>query len=830
MARQNRSMHDSGEGRWRRRWLVWLLLILLAVGIFVTGWALRGGDGLQNAANVAQVVSVAFAVPGLIGVAWRLRQQHAHPAALPAPPADRHLIGVLPPRAGAFQDRALMRQLAAADGETGSYVLCGLGGVGKTQLAAEYARRAWAACDVDVLLWVRATTRDAIVDAYRHAAEQTLGSQEGAAPQIAERWWAWLAATPSRWLVVLDDVQDPADVRGLWPPHTGTGQVVVTTRRREAALDADGRHIVEVGLFTPGEAAVFLTQRLASRPSQADGATELAAALGFLPLALAQAAAYIADHPVLTCATYRDQVLDQRTMLANSLPDDSALPDDHRLSVAATWAMSIEHADALKPAGVTRPLLELVAMLDPNGIPQDVLTTEPVRAHLDADADTVMAALSCAHRFSLITHAPDAPQQPVRMHALLQRVIRDAVPPSALVRIAHTLADALIAAWPSVERDNDLSSGLRANTAALRAATGDALWQSDGYLVLVRAGRSLGEAGQARAARDYFRDLVITVEQRLGAEHPATLCARHHAALWTGEAGDNAAARDQFAALLPDRIAIIGPDHTDTLQTRHNLALWTGQAGDAAGARDQFAALLPDRLRVSGPNGNGTLATRRELARWTGEAGDPAAARDQFAALLRDRIATVGPDHTDTLRARHNLARWTGEAGDAAAARDQLAALQPLQDKVFGPDHPFTLHARHNLARWTGEAGDPAAARDQLVPQLADRIRMSGPDHPLTLNVRHNLARWTGHAGDAKAARDQFAALVPDRIRVSGPDHPHTLHARHNLAHWTGMTGDRAGAREQLAAVISDRIRICGADHPDTVLARTQLAWWTDNS
>jgi hypothetical protein len=266
---------------------------------------------------------------------------------------------------------------------------------------------------------------------------------------------------------------------------------VVTTRRREAALRADGRHIVEVGLFTPDEAIVFLTQRFASRPAQVTGAAELAVALGFLPLALAQAAAYIADHPILTCVSYRDQVLDQRTVLTNSLPDDSALPDDHQPSVAATWAMSVEHADRLNPVGATRPLLELVAMLDPNGLPQDVLTTEPVRMYFGAGTETVLAALSCAHRFSLITHTPDMPQQPVRMHALLQRVIRDTVPLPALVEVAHTLADALIAAWPLVERDTDLSAGLRANTAALRAAAGDALWQSDGYMVLFRVGRSL---------------------------------------------------------------------------------------------------------------------------------------------------------------------------------------------------------------------------------------------------------------------------------------------------------------------------------------------------
>jgi hypothetical protein len=126
-----------------------------------------------------------------------------------------------------------------------------------------------------------------------------------------------------------------------------------------------------------------------------------------------------------------------------------------------------------------------------------------------------------------------------------------------------------------------------------------------------------GDAGQGRAARDYFRDLLITVEKKFGPDHPATLCARHDAALWAGEVGDNADARDQFAAVLSDRIAIFGADHIDTLQVRHNLTRWTGKAGDQ---------LVPQTGRPHPDVWHGhplTLNVRHNLARWTGHAGDP---------------------------------------------------------------------------------------------------------------------------------------------------------------------------------------------------------------
>ncbi|MFE6023084.1 tetratricopeptide repeat protein [Streptomyces sp. NPDC056441] len=592
-----------------------------------------------------------------------------------------HQVGVIPNRAQSFQHRAEVAQLRAAVDGGGTAVLCqvltGTGGVGKTQLAADYARAMSQGGGVDVLVWISASTRPAIVSLYAQAAEEVLAADPGDPEQAAEAFLAWLepkaSQEPCRWLVVLDDVSDPADLRGLWPPDSPHGRTLVTTRRRESAVTGAGRRLVNVGLFTPGEAAAYLASALAAhnRHEPADQINGLAADLGYLPLALAQAAAYITNAQ-LSCADYRRLLADQVRKLADLLPE--SLPDDHAATVAATWSLSIERADRLRPAGLARPMLQLTSMLDPNGIPGSILTSEPALAHLTAHrtpgerelapatVEDAAGALQALHLLSLIDHTPGIPHQAVRVHQLIQRATRDALTPGQRERLAHTAADALTAVWPEVERDIDLAQTLRANTAALTSHAEDALYRPGAHSLLYRTGRSLGESGQAAAARGHFQHLAAETQRCLGPDHPDTLTTRHELARWQGQAGDAAGAATAFAELLADRLRMLGPDHPHTLAARNNLTFWRGEAGDAAGAATAFAELLADRLRVQGPDHPDTFNTRHNLALWRGEAGDAAGAATAFAELLADRLRVQGPDHPHTLAARHNLARWRGQA------------------------------------------------------------------------------------------------------------------------------------------------------------------------
>lgn len=216
---------------------------------------------------------------------------HLH-AAVRQPAVLPQQVGVVPSRALSFQDRVEAARLAAAVDGGGTAVLCqvltGMGGVGKTQLAADFAHRAWDGRRVEVLVWVTAVSRTAIVAVYAQAGEELCGADPGDPERAAAMFLAWLRSQAHRWLVVLDDIADPADVKGLWPPDCPHGRTLATTRRRDAALTGWGRRRIDVGLFSPAEATAYLAGVLAShgRTAATDQLTALAEDLGCLPLAL----------------------------------------------------------------------------------------------------------------------------------------------------------------------------------------------------------------------------------------------------------------------------------------------------------------------------------------------------------------------------------------------------------------------------------------------------------------------------------------------------------------------------------------------------------------
>ncbi|WP_405996076.1 FxSxx-COOH system tetratricopeptide repeat protein [Streptomyces sp. NBC_00986] len=789
--------------------------------------------------------------------------QHNHfhgtqPAGAPWP----HLVGRIPALAECFQARAeavRLRQALAGGGTAvvgqpapAGGVLAGMGGVGKTQLAADYARTALSAGELDVLVWITASSGTAATSGYGQAGVEVLGADPADPTAAAQKFLSWLEpkgeSEPCRWLVVLDDIADPAALNGMWPPSSPHGRTLATTRRQDAAMTGPSRRRIDVGVFTRAEAADYLTEALAAhnRTEPADDITALTHDLGCLPLALSQAAAYMIDAGK-SCAAYRTLLADRTRTLAELSPD--ILPDGQNHTMAAAWSLSMDYADQLSPVGLARPMLQLAAFLDPNSIPIGVLISQEARAYLAAcrtnrsapedemlavSVDDADGALRALRRLSLI-HIPSSAissdrlngsSEVVRVHQVIQRATRDSLSAARYDRTARVAADALTAAWPNTERDTALTAALRANTAALLASGEDSLLQPSAHVVLLLAGRSLGESGQVAAASEYFTRLHTLLRQHLGPDHLEVLVARGDLARWRGEAGDAAGAVTATEELLHDQLRILGPNHPEALITRSNLARWQGEAGDAAGAVTAYEELLHDQLPILGPNHPNTLTIRGNIAAWRGEAGDAAGAVTAYEELLHDQLRVLGPNHPDTLITRGNIAGWRGEAGDAAGAATATEELLHDRSRVLGPNHPDTLATRGSLARWRGAAGDAAGAVTAYEELLQDQLRILGPNHPSTLTTRGSLAGWRGEAGDAAGAVTAYEELLQDQLRILGPNHPSTLTTRGNLAAWRGEAGDAAGAITATEELLHDRSRVLGPNHPDTLTTRNNLARW----
>ena len=632
------------------------------------------------------------------------------------------------------------RLTKSADGPTIA-VLFGLGGVGKTSVAVEYAHRHLA--EVGLAWQFTAEDPGVLLAGFARLAAE-LGAREvmDARDPVASVH-AVLAAFPTEWLLVFDNVPGQEAVQQFLPP-AGTGWVLITSQ----SVTWPRAQALEVPVLDREVAAAFLVDRTGD-PDEGV-AEDLADELGGLPLALEQAAAYI-QATGTTLARYLSMFRDRR----GDLLSRGETPG-HPGGVAATLGLALSRLREEAPAAAG--LVRLLACLAPEPVPLALLLADEQVAGefapevaatvgpLLGDPLAVGDAVAALRRYSLVTPAGDGA---VLVHRLVQAVTLAQVPAEVAgqwERAAAALVEAAIPTDPQLPATWPVCAMLLPHARAVLDLTSDGMWRIANYL---------GYSGSYPAARDLFQMIVDANSHDSGPEHQDTLAARAALARWTELAGDAAGARDQYAALLPVLERVLGAEHPDTLAARAGLARWTGEAGDAAGARDQFAELLPISVRVRGAEHPGTLTARGNLAYWIGEAGDAAGARDQYAALLPVLERVLGAEHPDTLATRADLARWTGVAGDAAGARDQFAELLPIEERVLGAEHPATLTTRADLARWTGVAGDAAGARDQFAELLPIEERVLGPEHPATLTTRADLARWTGESDSAEGDRDK---------------------------------------------------------------------------
>jgi hypothetical protein len=712
-----------------------------------------------------------------------------------------------------------------------------MGGVGKTQLAVAFARELISRNQVSLVVWVPASSRTGVVTAYAAAAD-TVGVGAADPEQACDRFRGWLAGTDRRWAIILDDVSDPADLRGLWPSDQPLGTTVITTRRRDASLLAR-RILIDVDVFTVDQARAYLTERLT--PELADDIDGIAADLGYLPLALSHGAAYLIDRD-LPASTYRQQFANRKRQLARLFPAASELFDSETsATVATTWSMSIEQADDQEPMGLARPLLALASLLDPNGIPMAVFDAAATRDYLAAittdeapsddedvpDAADIRSGLANLRRFNLISVADPV----VRVHALVQRAVRETLRREELIQVVRCAADALMQTWPRVEHGTDSAVVvlLRSNVGLLgELLDAENLWSSADNAgdVLLRRVESISNAALARTAFDEASRLYDQTNRQLGPNHRITLKARHHIADITGELGDPAGAVRAYEALLADDLDVLGPNDPDTLHTRSNLAYRRAEAGDPSGAAEAFAKLGDDYSHLFGADHIESLRTRQFYADCLGEAGDARGAVAVLRPLLEDQIRVLPPKHPHTIITRNSLAQWLGTSGDTAGAVAMMEKVVADRRETLGPDHVATLNARTSLAQWQGRAGHPAAAASMLEAVVSDRTRLLGAHHLSTLTTRRALIRWRGECGDAAEAVVALTQLLADMEATIAQEHPEILRTRYDLAHWRARTGDLPGALALLEEVLNSQIMVLGATHPETLTTRTELVSW----
>ena len=688
--------------------------------------------------------------------------------------------------------------------------LLGTGGTGKTQLAIGFAHAMWSARAVDLLAWVPAGNRSAIIAGYAQAAADLglLAEQEpsaGTADSAAQRFLDWLRTTERRWAVILDGVASPVDVDGLWP-RGPAGQVVVTSRLRESELAWSGDNVTAhaVGGFSRREALAYLNARLTAFPDQRIEALDLAEDLGGLPIALAQAAAVVSVAES-TCRDYRDAYAERLRTTTETLVE--GCPQ----SLLATWSLAVEHAHELPPAGLSWPALVFASALDTSGIPAAVLTSPAACAYItgrtgdtelavptgstgsagstgdgqaSADGNLVRSAYAALERLGLLSVDSRDAVRTVWLHTAVRAAVRAYLAPGNVEQVAAAAATALLEAWPDPGAPGSgppLSQALRDSAAALRAFAGDLLWKPEAHPVLLRAGTSLTEApALTDAAIAYWQALSAASGQLLGYGHAQSVLARDRLADAFASSERLAEALPVFEATLSDREATFGPQHQETVTARLNVARSLNAAGREPEAIALYEQVLAARERSGGPGHRETLAVRVQLAAAYEAAGRRGDSIRLYERALADAERELGPTHRDTLSARVSLA---GAYLGAGQAREAIAAFQRAladTERTAGRGRPgHAGHAgqpgRRLPGRGEDEGGDRLLRAGARRPGAAVRRGPPRHDHRARqprLRLPHRRAAEGRHTAVRARGGGQGAAAAPPAIATRSPRGP----------------------------------------------------------
>jgi tetratricopeptide (TPR) repeat protein len=629
------------------------------------------------------------------------------------------VVGEIPQEPLGFQPRADLLAALDANGRgsriAAVHALTGMRGVGKTHLAAAYAR---ARIDAGwrLVAWINGEDLSGVLAGLAETAVamglDTGGDAEAAGRAVRHR----LEADGERCLLVFDNAASPQLLQPFLPA-AGAARVIITSNQQAAAyLGA----LVPVDVFTEPEALAFLAERTGL--ADAAGAQVLAAGLGYLPLALAQAAAVIASQH-LSYATYVDRL--RRLPAAELLAPVEA--EQYPQGVAAAVLLALDAVQTRDDTAMCSAMMGLLAVLSAGGVPRTLVYAAGRAGLLGRDGplaemgpEVVDRALARLAGVSLLTFSLDGSS--VSAHRLVMRVIRETLAANdslalvcqAAARLIEGLAGSLRQTWH--ENRSEVRDLVEQITALYESSAG---CPADRTLVhrMIRL-RSWAVWSLNRLADSSTQCILIAEplladqEREQGAHHPDTLTTRSELAGAYWGAGRLAKTITLFEQTLADRERVLGTDHPETLFSRSNLAAAYRAAGRTTEAITLHEQTLADRERVLGADRPETLSSRNSLALAYQDAGRTAEAITLLEQTLAQRERLLGTIHPGTLRTRGNLAAAYQNAGRTAEAITLFEQTLADQERVLSADHPAILATRNDLAAAYSVAGRTTSATE----------------------------------------------------------------------------------------------------------------------
>jgi len=755
----------------------------LLIPIIIEPCDIKGLPSIHNHVDItdmdwelakAKILNMVKAIPPKISSFLGKSKQHALqpdirgslPAIFNVPQKNRNFSG----RKAVLKN--LHKALKTGKGVAVTQAISGLGGVGKTQLAIEYAYRHRG--DYLIIWWVHSEEPVQLAFDYAALAKELNLPQRDSQKQeeIIAAVKHWLEHNDG-WLLIFDNARTPDDlIRFL--PRGETGCVIITSRYSiwsEVACD------LPLDVMESDEAVEFLLDKTGQDDEKS--AKKLAKELGYLPLALEHARAYICELGIPI-----REYLNLYKQYHIEILKRSKAPIGYKGTVDTTWKISFDKVkNESKEAG---DLLNLFAFLAPDNIPLGILTegVEYLPKSLSktvSDPLELNSALQSILKYSLIKLHKDL----VSIHRLVRAVIRSRLDKKGAKKWAKAAVEIVNYSFP--ENPQDLENWPdceRLLPHALIAAEHSQKFE----MAPESTGRLLNETGLYLQERGEFGEAKTAVERAL-AIYEATY----------------------------------GPDHADVAAMLSNLGLILKDLGELENARKLMERALAIDEATYGPDHPDVAILLSNFGPILQDLGQLESARELMERALAIDEATYGLDHPHVAITLSNLGLILQDLRQLENARKLMEHALTIDEATYGPDHPKVAITLSNLGLILQDLGEFESARKLMERSLAIDEATYGPDHPYVATMLSNLGlilRVLCESEDARKLTER--ALVIDEATY-GSDHPNVAIDLNNFGMILQDLGELENARKLMKRALAICIKSLGEDHPKTKLVRDNL-------
>ncbi|KAJ6788118.1 hypothetical protein PWT90_07393 [Aphanocladium album] len=699
--------------------------------------------------------------------------------------------------------------------------LVGLGGVGKSQLAIEYAYRTQERFSDTWVFWVHASNSARFEQGFRDIATfvRLPGRQDPKANifQLVQDWL--LDKGNGSWVIILDNVDDASFLKTPGPdaeavattmkstpsrqlrsyiPHCQHGSVLVTSRSKGAALElVEHVNIIAIEPMDEKDALQLFNKKLGSSDDEAC-TVELAAALEYMPLAIVQAAAYLVQRrPRYSIQKYLDEFRnsDKRKAKLLSLQGGELRRDvEAKNSILVTWQISFDYIRETRPSAAD--LLSLMSFCDRQGIPETLL-----RNPID------QASGECTKNHSHAEFHLDAGQD----H-------NDSGDNAGSIHSGNDSdsdSDSDLSEQQSNYSDNDRFENdvlILRNFSFIVASADEATFEMHRLVQLATL-----EWLRTQDVYEHWRHQFLV---RLSAELP----------------GGEYENWGKCQALFPHALSVSTqrPAANESVKEWATIlyrAAWFAlRKGKGREAEELSIQAMKARKRIFGKEHEDVILSTAMVASAYSLRGRWSEAEKLEVQVMEARKAKLGPDHSHTLTSMANLASTYRKQGRWEEAEKLEVQVMETSKAKLGPDHPDTLACMDNLALTYGKQGRWEEA-EKLQVQVMETCKIKlGPEHLDTLTSIGNLVLTFLDRGRWEEAERLQVQVMETRKAKLGPDHPDTLASMANLAHTWESMGKRSAATGLMLECVRLRELKLGLNHPDTQSSIFSLDKWTSGN